>query len=706
MEKKERGLIGRAARLALAAALALSTCLPQAAAYADTGSVHISSYEIEGGYAPVNEGVGYRTAEGRVSYCYDHDAHGPGCAGQDYTDLHEATHAEDYLLARGYPATNTIGGAEWSDAEAQAVTQMAVWLASGTAIEGDFADADPAMVAAASELAGEAAAYQDGDASIDGRGTVCSVAGKPAVQSMLMVSGGGRIRLAKASSDESVTEGDGDYSLKGAVYGVYQGDALVARITTGEDGCGSTDARVPDGTYTVREIEAPAGYVLSSDEHEVAVSGHDAVVDAQDAPATVTFRLKKTDAETGEATPQGAASLDGAVYEASFEQNGKTKTVRGTTQDGEVTFEGISLGRISVREVTPPTGYLPDTEEHVFDVTAENAGHSSAVFELTPEGEFTEQVVRGDLALVKVADGTQQRLAGVPFRITSKTTGESHVIVTDGNGQASTAASWNAHTTDTNGGTAGSGVWFGASEPDDAKGALPYDDYTVEELSCEANADRTLIPAFDVSVYRDSATVDLGTLTNDAPPRETPPAPGVQTEATDADDGDHEAVADDSVTVVDTVSYTGLTSGKEYTLTGTLVDKETGEPVRSDGKAVTPTVPFAPDAADGTQEVTFTFDGAELSDHAVVAFESLTLEGQEVASHADVNDEGQTVKLVPPETPETPETPTPGGKLPQTGDELPIAGICALAAAGCAASVIGIARSIGSRREEGEGEED
>ena len=119
--------------------------------------------------------------------------------------------------------------------------------------------------------------------------------------------------------------------------------------------------------------------------------------------------------------------------------------------------------------MTPPTGYLPDTEEHVFTVTAEDVGHDLAVFELTPEDEFTEQVVRGDLALVKVADGTQQRLAGVPFKITSKTTGESHVIVTDGNGQASTAASWNAHTKDANGGTADSGVWFGGFEPDDAR---------------------------------------------------------------------------------------------------------------------------------------------------------------------------------------------------------------------------------------------
>ena len=148
---------------------------------------------------------------------------------------------------------------------------------------------------------------------------------------MLTASGGERIRLAKSSADESVTEGDGNYSLQGAVYGVYKGDELVARITTGEDGRGSTEAPVPDGTYTVREIEAPAGYVLSNDVYEATVSSHNAVVDAKDAPVTVIFRLKKTDAETNKAMPQGAASLDGAVYEASFEQNGETKTVRGTT---------------------------------------------------------------------------------------------------------------------------------------------------------------------------------------------------------------------------------------------------------------------------------------------------------------------------------------------------------------------------------------
>ena len=135
---------------------------------------------------------------------------------------------------------------------------------------------------------------------------------------------------------------------------------------------------------------------------------------------------------------------------------------------------------------------------------------------LTETGSSIEnQVIRGDLELVKVSDGDLSRLAGVPFTITSKTTGESHTIVTDQNGYASTSAEWNKHTSNTNRGeTAEDGIWFGTSEPDDSKGALIYDTYTIEEQRCEANEGRNLL-SFDVEVYRDSVTIDLGTLTND-----------------------------------------------------------------------------------------------------------------------------------------------------------------------------------------------
>jgi hypothetical protein len=79
----------------------------------------------------------------------------------------------------------------------------------------------------------------------------------------------------------------------------------------------------------------------------------------------------------------------------------------------------------------------------------------------------------------------------------------------------------------------------------------------------------------------------------------------------------------DRTAVHDEVAYTVLTRGREYQLTGTLMDKQPGEAVASGGKTVTSTVPFVPDSADGTQTVTFTFAGTDLSGHEVVTFESL-----------------------------------------------------------------------------------
>ena len=96
-----------------------------------------------------------------------------------------------------------------------------------------------------------------------------------------------------------------------------------------------------------------------------------------------------------------------------------------------------------------------------------------------------------------------------------KRQGESHIIVTDTNGYASTSASWNPHTQNTNAGkTSEDGIWFGEAEPNNEKGALIYDDYEVEELRCEANEGMNLIKV-KVSVYKDAVTVPLGTMTDD-----------------------------------------------------------------------------------------------------------------------------------------------------------------------------------------------
>jgi hypothetical protein len=653
MEKTKptkRDRLMMAARAALAAALALMVCVPArpaAATVADANDavVHIHSYKIDGGDDNMNGGTGYLTSDGTVSYCYDALTHGPGAEGQDYSDFRDGTHATDYLFANGYPSTTEIAGHKWSDADAQGITQLAAWIVADTTpykqiLSFERTSAD--KVAAAEKLAAEANAYQGGDETIDGCSSIAYCEGKPGVQPMLTGSLGGHVSLTKTSGDASITNGDSDYSVKGAIYGVYRGSKLVAQFETDADGHGQTDKKVKSGTYTVKEISAPAGYVLSKQEYKVTVSGKDASVDATDQPITVKVKVVKTDAETGGTDPQGAGSLDGAVYKATYEQNGEEKSQEATVQNGEATFEGIPLGKITVTEVQAPTGYLPDKEAHEFTVTAADAGHDLAVFELTPkEGEFAEQPVRGDLELVKVADTSLTRLANVPFKVTSKTTGESHVLTTDANGYASTSAAWNKHTADTNGGTAESGIWFGESDPDDSKGALLYDTYTIEEQRCDSNADRALIPAFDVTVYKDSTTVNLGTLTDDEGPK-------IGTTATDAADGDHEAEAAAKVTLNDDVTYTGLTPGKEYKPTGTLMDKETGKAVQQDGKDVTAETTFTPTAASGVATVTFEFDASALAGHETVAFEDLTQEGNEIAVHADIDDEGQTVKIVPP----------------------------------------------------------
>ena len=132
--------------------------------------------------------------------------------------------------------------------------------------------------------------------------------------------------------------------------------------------------------------------------------------------------------------------------------------------------------------------------------------------------------------------------------------------------------------------------------------------------------------------------------------------------------GDHKASPDKEVTLVDTVKYKNLEVGKEYEVTGRLMDKATGKEFEP---AVKATAKFKPTASEGSVDVTFTFDASALAGRSVVAFEVVTLDGQVVATHEDINDEGQTVEFTTPETPKPSESKpkeTPKTKVtPKTG---------------------------------------
>ena len=143
-------------------------------------------------------------------------------------------------------------------------------------------------------------------------------------------------------------------------------------------------------------------------------------------------------------------------------------------------------------ETTAPSGYL-------------NSGKISVEFDITEQGKIVEltakdnsisnQVIRGDLNLSRLLTAARNRLANVPpFKITSKTTGESHVIVTDANGYASTSSKWNKHTANTNRGES-SKTASGSAPPNRMipKALLIYDTYTLAEQRCDSNKGMDLL---------------------------------------------------------------------------------------------------------------------------------------------------------------------------------------------------------------------
>lgn len=124
--------------------------------------------------------------------------------------------------------------------------------------------------------------------------------------------------------------------------------------------------------------------------------------------------------------------------------------------------------------------------------------------------------------------------------------------------------------------------------------------------------------------------------------------PEIGTEA-NFDDGKKEANPVEKITIIDKVEYSNLVVGREYTVEGILMDKETGKALLVDGKEVTSSLTFVAEKADGYVELVFELPGKEVAGKTIVVFESLLHEGKLVATHHDINDEKQTVTVSNPE---------------------------------------------------------
>lgn len=170
-------------------------------------------------------------------------------------------------------------------------------------------------------------------------------------------------------------------------------------------------------------------------------------------------------------------------------------------------------------------------------------------------------------------------------------------------------------------------------------------DLTFEFEGSDELKGKTLV-AFETMTYKD---VEIFVHKDLKDEEQTVHIPDGHTNVVDKDTKDRISKADKEVTLIDTVTYSNVLAGKEYEVTGTLMNKETGEPILVDGKEVKSTVKFtAPTPEDGskyvsgTVDVTFKFDGSALAGKAVVAFEKVTYKGITVFTHADINDNDQT----------------------------------------------------------------
>lgn len=517
----------------------------------------------------------------------------------------------------------------------------------------------------------------------------------------------GYIELQKASTCTNVSDNNKLYSLAGAEFSIYDASGkFVQKLTTNEKGETGRSGLLTAGTYTVKETKAPEGYYAADDFTVKVNAGQVTKKTVGDKPyddpmymLVGKFDGEKTYNGAGN-LPQGSATLADAEftvdYYDTFDYDNYDDLKKAdiepthswtfkTDEDGLSYFDAehfvsgdsliyngantpaIPRGTIVVRETKAPKGYLKSNAVSFQKIME---GSDISALKTYNLAEVPEQVYRSDFEFTKKAENGSDRLAGVPFKVTSLTTGESHIAVTDENGYFSSASSWNAHDGNTNAndwaltadGTidsarldATAGFWFGnntvagedgnattgdALKADNSLGALPFDTYSVEELRCTANEGHALVNT-TVTVSRNGASIDFGTLDD--------PEPEIHTTAYDASDSDH-YIGVGTVKVSDKVEYSHLVAGKSYTVTGELRDAETGDVLKVNGKTVTASQTFTAEKSNGSVTVDFSFDSYGLAGKTLVVYETLTdASGSKLAEHKDKDDVSQQVTVLKPE---------------------------------------------------------
>ena len=533
----------------------------------------------------------------------------------------------------------------------------------------------------------------------------------------------GDIRIEKLDKELMSNKTQGDATLEGITFavvnlnaqavktslGVCEPQQVCARITTtNKDGhfiAQTSDQDLPYGHYRIYEESSNDSYLNDGFEAEFDITHDkelasltDANSCAKDSVVRGGIKLGKIDKELNVHSPQGAATLEGAEFiiynksAASVQIGDKlvapnelvTTLTTDETACAETDKRLLPYGTYLIQETKAPRGYeLNSTWQRLVKIRKDGT-----LYDLSSEKESVDdQVNRGDIRLIKRDDQTQKPLSGVIFKLTSKTTGETHLLITDENGEINTSSEFVKHSYKTNqndsalnaNGTCDAtklvmdtGVWFGGTSDteDGAKvcdtlGALPYDTYTIQELSSPQNKGKKLI-SFDIQLTRPHYNLILGTINNK-------PAESFISELLSTN-LNHSAYAEENTILTDTLSFENLNVGATYIVSGYLVDKDTGEPLQdAQGKDIRVEKTFTARIASDRVKLVYTFNAKDLNGKSVVAFATLKdKDGNIICSEKDLDEPDQSVSFTnPPAPPTTPpdEPPTPPVTPP---DEPPV----------------------------------
>lgn len=227
-------------------------------------------------------------------------------------------------------------------------------------------------------------------------------------------------------------------ALGGAVIGIFKAGTEeftkenAIQTTTSKDDGSFSFTKVPYGTWVIREIESPKGFVLSEEEIAVTIGKVDEVVEIELVNYFIQGNIELTKVDKD--YPDN--KLSGAVFEVFADTNGNGEFDKDDELLGEMSeldggiyqMKELRYGKYFVHEKTAPTGF--DLDEKVYTVSIEEDGKTYVVENEAGKG-FVNAAQTGSLKIVKTSsDG---KLEGFSFRVTG--TDYDKTFKTDKNGE-------------------------------------------------------------------------------------------------------------------------------------------------------------------------------------------------------------------------------------------------------------------------------